>query len=215
MPMLKLPDNPLLLYVTDPMCAWCYGFTPIVRRLRALWYGRLSVQVLVGGLRPYAQEPLSDLEKDNLAVSWHRAQLKCQLPFDYKFFLRQELTYDTEPACRALLTVKHLRPNLTLEVLRALHSAFYADGRDISKPEVLVEVVRPFGISENLFLALFETEEIYRQTQQEFEMVERLGVSTLPSVYLDHPNGPRLISRGFCALPELEERLLQAFEIPF
>lgn len=173
------------------------------------------MQVLVGGLRPYVQEALTELEKDQLAITWHRAQQKCQLPFNYKFFLQQELVYDTEPACRALLTVRHLRPGLSLEVLRALHSAFYADGRDISQPEVLVEVVRPFGISENLFLAVFETEEIFRQTQQEFQAVQRFGVSTLPSIYLAHAKGPRLISRGFCTLPELEDRLLQAFEIPF
>lgn len=213
--MQNLPDNPKLLYVTDPMCAWCYGFTPIIRRLRALWYGRLSVQVLVGGLRPYAQEPLTSEESDKLAVSWHRAQEKSHLPFDYSFFLKKEIYYDTEPACRALLTVRNLRPNLTLEVLRALHSAFYADGLDISNPQVLVQVVKPFGISENLFLALFETEEIYRQTEQEFQFVENLGVTTLPSVYLEHPSGPRLISRGFSQLPDLEEQLLQAFQIPY
>lgn len=213
--MQTLPQNPLLYYVTDPMCAWCYGFTPIIRRLRALWYGRLTVQVLVGGLRHTPQEPLTPDEKGRLAVSWHRAQGKSQLPFDYSFFLKDHSVYDTEPACRALLTVRHLRPNLALEVLRALHSAFYADGLDISRTEVLVRVLQPFGIDENLFLAVFETEEIYRQTQQEFQLIESWGVSTLPSVYLDHPQGPRLIARGYCDLPHLEEQLLQALEIPF
>ncbi len=213
--MSMLPENPLLLYVTDPMCAWCYGFTPVIRRLRALWFGRLSVQVMVGGLHPYVQDPLTSAEKDKLAVSWHRAQGKSNLPFDYSFFLQKEAVYDTEPACRALLTVRHLRPGLTLEVLRALHSAFYADGWDITDTQVLVEVLRPFGIPENLFLAVFETDEIYQQTQDEFKMVEEMGVSTLPSVYLEHPMGPRLISRGFCELPELEERLLQAMQIPY
>ncbi|GGK56252.1 DsbA family protein [Rufibacter glacialis] len=210
-----LPGNPLLLYVTDPMCAWCYGFTPVIRRLNALWFGRLTVQVLVGGLNPYAHDPLSAPERDKLAVNWHRSQRKSLLPFDYSFFLQKDAQYDTEPACRALLTVRHLRPGLSLEVLRALHSAFFADGLDLSNTRVLVEVLRPFGIPENLFLAVFETDEIYRQTQEEFQLVEQMGVSTLPSVYLDHAQGPRLISRGFCELPELEERLLQALQIPY
>ncbi|ALI99920.1 DsbA family protein [Rufibacter tibetensis] len=213
--MQRPPENPLLLYVTDPMCAWCYGFTPVVRRLKALWYGRLSVQVLVGGLNPYAQDALAPADKDKLAVNWHRSQRKSNLPFDYSFFLQRDTIYDTEPACRALLTVRHLRPGLSLEVLRALHSAFFADGLDISDPHVLVEVLRPFGIPENLFLAVFETDEIYHQTQEEFQMVTQMGATTLPSVYLDHAQGPRLISRGFCELPELEERLLQALQIPY
>jgi putative protein-disulfide isomerase len=210
-----LPESPLLLYVTDPQCAFCYGFTPVIRRLKALWFGRLSVKVLVGGVRPYLQDPLTAPEKDALAVNWHRSQAKSGLPFDYSFFLQKNPVLNTEPACRALLTVRHLRPGLTLEVLRALHSAFFADGLDISQPEVLVQVVRPFGIEENLFLAVFETEEMFLQTQQEFQLLEQMGVSTLPSVYLDHATGPRLISRGFCELPELEERLLQALQILF
>ncbi|RNI24517.1 DsbA family protein [Rufibacter latericius] len=213
--MQTLPENPLLFYVTDPMCAWCYGFTPVIRRLRALWFERLSVQVLVGGLNPYAQDPLTSPEKDRLAVNWHRAQGKSHLPFDYSFFLQKSTFYDTEPACRALLTVRHLRPGLSLEILRALHSAFFADGLDISNTHVLVEVLRPFGIPENLFLAVFETDEIYQQTQDEFDLVEQMGVNTLPSVYLDHTQGPRLISRGFCELPELEDRLIQALQIPY
>lgn len=213
--MANLPENPVLLYVMDPMCAWCYGFTPVVRRLKALWYGRLTVEVLVGGLRPYAYDPLQQDEKDKMAVSWHRAQQKSELPFNYSFFTQPECVFDTEPACRAMVTVRHLRPGLVLEVLRALHSAFFADGQDISRPEVLVDVVRPFGISENLFLALFETEEIMRQTEQEFQLITSMGVSTLPSVYLDHAHGPRLISKGYCGLAELEERLLQAIQIPY
>jgi putative protein-disulfide isomerase len=211
--MVNSPYNPVLLYVTDPMCAWCYGFTQVIRRLRALWHGRLSVEVIAGGMFPYNREPLSREQREHMAVSWHRVQERTSLPFNYGLFVQEDFVYDTEPACRALHVVRRLRPALTLEVLRALHSAFYADGLNLTDPQVLAQVVRPFGIGENLFFALYEADEIINATEQEFEFVQMLGVTDLPSVYLEGGMGPELLARGFCQLDELEERLLQHLEM--
>jgi putative protein-disulfide isomerase len=211
--MLNSPYNPVLLYVTDPMCAWCYGFTHVIRRLRALWHGRLTVEVIAGGLQPYAREPITKDQRERLALSWHRVQERTSLPFNYNLFLQDDFVYDTEPACRALHVVRRLRPALTLEVLRALHSAFYADGLNLADPQVLARVVRPFGIHENLFFTLFEAEEIIDATEKEFEFAQTMGLTDLPSVYLEGGMGPELLVKGFCQLDELEERLLQHLEM--
>ncbi|WP_242920214.1 DsbA family protein [Pontibacter liquoris] len=210
--MMPQPDNPTLLYVTNPMCAWCYGFTPVVRRLRALWHGRLNVRVLPGNLQAHASEPLLPEQKQQLALSWHRVQERTQLPFDYRFFLQPNFVYNTEPACRALLCVRLLRPVLTLEVLRAMHSAFYADGLDLTDTAVLVRLVGLFGISENLFLTLFESEEIMGQLEEEFDYVAQIGGNRFPSVFLATAHGAELLTQGFCALDELEQRLLLRLE---
>ncbi|WP_187261561.1 DsbA family protein [Pontibacter beigongshangensis] len=210
--MMTAPQSPTLLYVTNPMCAWCYGFTPVMRRLKALWHNRLQVKVLIGDLQAYATEPLQPEEKERLAVSWHRVQQRAPLPFDFRFFLQKHYVYNTEPACRALLSARLLRPVLTLEVLRAMHSAFYADGLDLTKPYNLAKVMRLFGISENLFYTLFESEAIMEQLEQEFQYVERIGASNFPSVFLDGPQGPELLVKGFCELDVLEDKLMQHLE---
>jgi putative protein-disulfide isomerase len=205
-------NNPTLIYVTNPMCAWCYGFTSVIRRLRALWQGRLKVQVLFGDLHAHSSTPLLQTEKDRMAVSWHQIQERTFLPFDYRFFTEQEFIYNTEPACRALLCVRLLRPVLTLEVLRAMHSAFYADGLDIRKPEVLAKIVGLFGISENLFLTLFESEEIMQQMDDEFGYVDDMGATTFPSVFLLTNHGAEQIAEGFTDLQDLERRMLQTLQ---
>ena len=210
--MLNSSENPTLIYITNPMCAWCYGFTAVVRRIRALWRGRLKVQVLFGDLHAYATTPLSQLEKNDLAISWHQVQERTYLPFDYRFFKEHDFIYNTEPACRALLCVRLLRPVLTLEVLRAMHSAFYADGLDIRKPQVLASIVGMFGISENLFMALFESEEIMQQMDDEFSYVHDIGADAFPSSFLVTSHGIEQISRGYVDMNELEHRLLQVME---
>ncbi|MFD2999630.1 DsbA family protein [Pontibacter toksunensis] len=194
------------------MCPWSYGFTPVVRRLRALWHGRLIVQVLLGDMYAHATEPLSPEEKSNLAVSWHRIQEYTFQPFDYRFFKQRDFIYNTEPACRALLCVRLLRPKLLLEVLRAFHSAFFVDGHDLKDPGVLVRLVGLFGIEENLFLALFESEEIARQMEEEFSYVDSIGATSFPSVLVQTGQGVEKIAHGYVPLDQLEQRMLQVLE---
>ncbi|MEJ8803320.1 DsbA family protein [Pontibacter sp. H249] len=210
--MVRASDSPRLIYVTNPMCAWCYGFTAVVRRLRALWQGRIKVKVLFGDLNAHTTTPLTREEKDQLALSWHLVQERTYLPFDYRFFKEQEFVYNTEPACRAMLCVRLLRPVLTLEVLRAMHSAFYADGLDLRNPMVLARIVGMFGISENLFLTLFESEEIMQQMEDEFGYVDDIGADTFPSLFLLTNHGSEQISRGYLDINELEQRLLTVME---
>ncbi|MEJ8757106.1 DsbA family protein [Pontibacter sp. H259] len=206
--MVQDPNTPTILYVTNPMCAWCYGFTPVVRRLAALWRGKLQVQVQLGNLQAYATESLQREERERLATSWHWVQQRTHQPFDFRFFLKRDYIFATEPACRALLCMRLLRPVLTLEVLRAMHSAFFADGLDLTDTRVLVQIAGLFGVSENLFMALFESEEVMQQLDDEFESVAQLGATNFPSVYLKTRQGAELVSKGFCQLYELEQRLL-------
>lgn len=207
--MVQNPHTPTIVYVTNPMCAWCYGFTGVVRRLAALWRDRLQVQVLVGDLQAFAAEPLKPEEKQRLAVNWHRVQERTQLPFNYKVFTQDNFVYRTEPVCRALLCIRLLRPMLTLEVLRALHSAFFADGVDITKQSELIRIVRLFGISENLFLTLYESEEVTEQLENEFDLVTEMGATSFPSLFLQTRHGSEIITKGFCEIGGLENRLFQ------
>ncbi len=190
------------------MCAWCYGFTQVVRRLAALWRGRLKVEVMMGNLQAYSATPLKRTERERMATNWHWVQQRTHLPFDFHFFLHKQHIFATEPVCRALLCMRLLRPVLTLEVLRALHSAFFADNLDLTDTRVLVKIAGMFGVSENLFLTLFESEEIMEQLENEFETVADMGVQNFPSVYLQTRKGVELIAKGFCQLDELEQRLL-------
>ena len=39
------------VYFADPMCSWCYGFSPVITALAERFEGRLGLQVVMGGLR--------------------------------------------------------------------------------------------------------------------------------------------------------------------
>ena len=39
-------DGPHLIYFSDPMCSWCYGFSPVIEQVRV---GAVALHVLPPG----------------------------------------------------------------------------------------------------------------------------------------------------------------------
>ena len=45
-------QTPRLIYFADPMCSWCYGFSPVIAQIRQTFGRALPIEVVMGGLRP-------------------------------------------------------------------------------------------------------------------------------------------------------------------
>ena len=50
-----------LFYIGDPMCSWCYGFSPEVSKIKTALDKNTEFKIIVGGLRPNGQETMTDL----------------------------------------------------------------------------------------------------------------------------------------------------------
>ena len=89
-----------LLYIADPMCSWCWGFSPVIELVRKNFENQLPMQVLMGGLRPGTNEPMGDSMKNEIKEHWKHVHQATGQPFDYSFFDRKGFVYDTEPAAQ-------------------------------------------------------------------------------------------------------------------
>ena len=49
-----------LMYFSDPMCSWCYGFGPEIEKLQARYADQMPVQMILGGLRPDEEHPMPE-----------------------------------------------------------------------------------------------------------------------------------------------------------
>ena len=72
----------------------------------------------MGGLRAGNTEPMTDKDKDYIRGAWAKVGEATGQPFDPSFFDR-EFVYDTEPACRAVVAARRLKPNMALPMRRA------------------------------------------------------------------------------------------------
>jgi len=81
-----------LLYFADPMCSWCYGFGPELRKLLAA-RPDLQLELVMGGLRPFNRDPMSDAFREMLASHWqHVAPADAVAAYAW-IAVKHEITY--------------------------------------------------------------------------------------------------------------------------
>lgn len=171
-----------LLYFANPMCSWCWGFAPGLRAVRERWPD-LPVTVALGAFDPErARRPMSERDRAYLRHHWERVREATGQPFDFAFFEREGFVYDTEPASRALLLVRHHFPSLALAALHRLQELFYAHNVDITHRERLRAFAAEFGISGTDFERSFDDPALGAALRREWEETARLGVTGYPTL---------------------------------
>lgn len=207
-----LLDIPHLIYVMDPMCSWCYGFAPVLHQLKAEQEGKLNFKLVLGGLRPGTTEPMDEQMKAAVQQHWREVEKATGQAFDFSFFERESFVYDTEPACRAVVTMRYLQADKELQMAEEVQRAFYAHNNDVTKAEVLTEIASKLGIAEEAFLEKFNSEAMIEKTKQDFLIARHLQANAFPSVYLLTGHQVNLISRGYRLYDALKARLEEALK---
>ncbi|MCA1778708.1 MAG: DsbA family protein [Xanthomonadaceae bacterium] len=200
-------DRPALVYLADPMCSWCWGFSPVIEGIAEQYRDNARIRVLAGGLYPGATEPMSNQFKAAVREHWQHVNRRAGQPFDFGFFDRDRFVYDSEPPCRALVTVREHHPDLTLPMLRALHAAFYQENRDITDPAVLREVAAGIGLDRDEFAQAFESDAMRKRAQDDFDLARELGMRGLPTLLGYDQSAIVTITEGYCGLAEVKSDL--------
>lgn len=211
------PDT-RLVYVADPMCSWCWGFEPELRRLRER-FGAGCLELRVGGLRTGPDLPPWSELQEFLRATWRRIANLTGQSFDESFLERPSFRYDTEPACRALVCARRLcerHPTRVFDYFTAIQSAFYGSGQDVTSAAVLGALAVEQGFDGAHFEELFEDPASAVATRDEFAAMRGLGIvgfPTLVALVPDAAGTPRaeIVIRGFATSAELEPRLEPLF----
>ena len=202
------------LYVADPMCSWCYGFAPVIAALEERFRGRLPVRVMVGGLRAGNTKPMRAEDKAYIKEAWGRVAAATGQPFDTEFFAREGFVYDTEPACRAVVAARRLRPDFALGFKGRISAAFYGDNRDMTNTDEIVAVAEEAGLDADEFRTAFLAPETRNETFRDFLMAKEMGIEGFPTLIAGSAaGGYALVTNGYRPLegmPEAIERWLTA-----
>ncbi len=202
------PPDRHFIYFADPMCSWCYGFSPVIEQLANRFEGRLPVRIIMGGLRPGHRQPMRDKDRDYIRGAWKSVSEASGQPFDSAFFDRETFIYDTEPACRAVVTMRRLAPDQALAFNARISRAFYAANRDITDEEVLANIAAEAGMERQAFLEQLRSPASRDETSEDFQFAKRSGVEGFPLLAAGCPEtGYALISHGFRPIDGLPEAI--------
>ena len=192
-------DGLHFIYFVDPMCSWCYGFSPVVAAMRQRYGDILPIRPVLGGLRPGTTEPMPDSARRNLVHHWEEIAKIAGVSFDAGWADREGFIYDTDPAARAVVLARRTSDEAALDLLAAIHLAFYAEGRDVTDYGVLADVAAGLGFDRDAFAAELETEALKTETWRDYAISQRAGATGFPTLIVgpNTDNTYALVTRGY------------------
>jgi putative protein-disulfide isomerase len=191
--------GPHLVYFADPMCSWCWGFSPVIEAVERQFGAALPIRLVLGGLRPGTTHPMDEASRSTMRGHWERVHGASGQPFDFAFFDRERFVYDTEPACRAVVVMRRRGATDALGAFRRIQFAFYAENRDVTCVETLAEIACELGCDEAEFRTAFAEAAAVEETRTDFAITQQAGIDGFPTLLAG--KGPAasyaLVSQGF------------------
>ncbi len=190
-----------VIFVGDPMCSWCYGFGPELAKLREE-LNAIPFSMIMGGLRD--GELFDEAKLKNHLGYWQAVHEATGLPFDSTALSQEKFNYTTEPACRAIVTVRNMHRTKEYNAYAALQKAFYAEGRDITQEHVIEEIIASIGVDRAAFMELFQSPAMVKAAAADKQKARTYGVSSFPTLIIIDKQGHMSQIRGYKKFEELK-----------
>ena len=198
---------PILWYFADPMCSWCWGFSPAIDTLRSDTRAHLKIALVLGGLRAGETAPLTPAARDDILHHWQAVHARTGQPFRFDDALPANFVYDTEPACRAVVAAGALDAASPFPMFQAIQSAFYTGGRDVTQGSCLAQLAAGLGLDAARFADLWASDTIRARTQAHFRQTRVAGVRGFPSLIVQQDTRLTPIASGCEPLETVRTRL--------
>lgn len=210
-------QKPILIYCYDAYCGWCYGFSPIIKKIAEEYSFQLDVEVLSGGMMigenkmsiekigPYIQSAYKRVEevtgiKFGDDFLWHTANLD-----------KSDWIMNSEKPAIALCILKEIYPERQLEFAGDLQYALNYEGRDLDDDEAYRHLLEKYTISEDDFYTKLKSDEYKEKAYYEFALCKQLNVDSYPQVLIQlHSNKFYLITKGFSTYEEVKKVIEKA-----
>lgn len=203
-------------YIGDPMCSWCWGISPTISAVEAFCQAKgIGFSITMGGLRPGGGDPWNDAFKDFLRNEWRHITQKTGQPFGFVLLEAKHFNYDTEPACRAVATVKLLQVQhqlpvaIVLKFLAAIQHDFYVAGKDPKTANFYASICTDLELNFDEFRTLFNSPAGHQAVQQDFARSRQLGVRSFPTLLLEHEGKIKPLAVGYTTAEQVISQLQQ------
>ncbi|ALX85742.1 DsbA family protein [Achromobacter ruhlandii] len=182
--------SPILHYIYDPLCGWCYGAAPLVQAARGI--SGLTIEAHGGGMMTGGnRQPVTEALRRYVMPHDERiASLTGQVfgPDYFDGLLRDSgAVFDSAPPTTAILAAQALAGR-GLDLLHRLQQAHYIEGRRIADPAELRRLAVEIRLDEAAFQAAYAATEgaaTERHIAQSREWLARVRGSGFPTLALE------------------------------
>ena len=195
--MMEDNSNPVLWYFADPMCSWCWGFSPVISKVKKMYADQIKIALVMGGLQPGETNILSDSSREEIFHHWQQVEKMTGQDFLFDNALPDGFIYNTEPACRAVITAGLMDATKTFDYFTAIQAAFYTKNQDVTKISCLQQLAVDCGLNGEKFNTLFLDEKQHISVEKSFEFTKKAGVQGFPTFILNQHEQLHTLTRGY------------------
>lgn len=206
--------NPVIYYCYDAYCGWCYGFSPVIKRIAEEYKDRLNFEVLSGGMIPNENpRPISAMA-GFISEGYKRVEEMTGITFgqDYLWHIfnpdKSDWFPHSEKAAIAMVIFKEYHPDQQVQFATDLQYALHYEGRDLTDDEAYRHLLHQYSIPEEDFYTKLKSEEYKEKARYEFSLCQQLQVTGFPAVLLQAGDTKfYLLARGFTTYDDLKARI--------
>jgi putative protein-disulfide isomerase len=192
--------KPVLYYLYDPMCSWCWGFKPVWEEVKIRLRDEVDIVYVLGGLAPETQDPMDAEMQTNLQQVWHKITDLTGVEFNHDFWRLNTPKRSTYPACKAVLVARQY--GLEQQMFTAIQQLYYQQAGNPSEYENLYRLAEGLGLERQRFIEQIHSDEIAMLLQQEIMLAEQLGARGFPSLVLVRDKIPHFIEHSYTDVEE-------------
>ena len=207
-------ERPVINYIYDPLCGWCYGFSQVIQEFYAQHQEEIDFRVLSGGMVLGDREgPLSDMAS-YFKGAYKDVENTTGIKFGEAFLKKQDRPGDEQlsslPGALAMTTFRMYQPDNTIAFSARIQKAIYFEGLPSTSAKTYGHCAEDFGMNADDFMKLMVSKEKLELVKKEFEVVKNWGIRGFPTVVYQKQEKGQIISRGFMPLEKLNEHLALA-----
>jgi len=206
-------------YCYDALCGWCYGFTPEIQKLEALYRHELTFEVLSGGMvMPENAKPIGQMAK-YLGKAYKEVESLTGARFgaDYLWHIsnpdKSDWLLNSEKPAIALSILKEHCASRAIEIAADLQYAHMFEGRDLTDPEAYRHLLPKYEMEWGIFSLKLKGEEHLNKAHEDFALVKQLQVAAYPAVLLQVSDVKfYLIAQGYTTFEVMHARIDKAMK---
>jgi putative protein-disulfide isomerase len=206
--------NPLLIYCYDAYCGWCYGFSPVIKKIAEEYKDTIDTDVLSGGMilpekpthldsiAPYIQKAYKTVEATT--------GIRFGEDFLWHIFNFQDSDWypNSEKPAIAMCIFKEYYPDRAVEFASDLQHALNYEGRDLTDDEAYRHLLDKYSIHPDAFYEKLNSKEYKEKAYYEFSLVKQLKVNGYPTVLIQTGEHKfHMVARGFTDYETLRTRI--------
>lgn len=206
--------KPVLIYCYDAYCGWCYGFSPVIKRIADEYNNILEADVLSAGMilpekpshisaiAPYIQKAYKTVEE--------LTGIQFGQDFLWHIYNYEDSDWypNSEKPAIAMCIFKEFYPERAVEFASDLQYALNFEGRDLTDDEAYRHLLEKYSIHPEVFYERLYSEDYKEKAYYEFTLVKQLQVTGFPCVFIQTGELKfHMVARGFTDYETLKQRM--------